>query len=138
MIATARGLNTKKYARLLSRTLPVPIESEQEHIEAHRLVDSLISKRDCSPEEVALLRLVGILIQQYETRGRDIPRSRPHDMLQFLMEENGLRQRDLLDIFGTRPIVSEVVHGKRGITKAQALKLAERFRVTPDLFISWP
>src|SRR5262249_7223962 len=114
MIATAKGLNTKKYARLLSRVLPVPIESEKEHVEAHRLVDSLISKPNCSPEELALLRLVGILIQQYETRGRDIPRAKPHEMLQFLMEENGLRQRDLLDIFGTRPIVSEVVRGKRG------------------------
>jgi hypothetical protein len=85
MIATARGFNPKKYARLLSRTLPVPIESEQEHREAHRLVDSLISKRDCSPEEITLLRLVGISIQQYETRGRDIPRAKPHEMLQFLM-----------------------------------------------------
>ena len=128
----------KKYGRLLSRTLPVPIESEQEHREAHRLVDSLISKPDCSKEELTLLRLVGILLQQYETRRRDIPRAKPHEMLQFLMGENGLRQRDLLDIFGTRPIVSKVLHGKRGITRPQALKLADRFKVAPDLFISWP
>jgi HTH-type transcriptional regulator/antitoxin HigA len=113
MIATARGINTKKYARLLSRTLPV-LSSPSRNVEAHRLVDSLISKRDCSPEEITLLRLVGILIQQYETRGRAIPRAKPHEMLQFLMDENDLRQRDLLDIFGTRPIVSEVLHGKRG------------------------
>ena len=138
MIATARRIDAKKYARLLSRTLPAPIESEQEHLEAHRLVDSLISKPDCTPEEIALLRLVGILIQQYETRGRDVPRAKPHEMLRFLMEENGLRQRDLLDVFGTRPIVSEVVHGKRGITRRQALKLADRFKVAPDLFITWP
>jgi len=62
MIATAKGLNTKKYARLLSRVLPVPIESEKEHVEAHRLVDWVVFEPYCSPEEQALLRLVGILI----------------------------------------------------------------------------
>jgi len=45
------------------------------------------------------------------------------------MEEHGLRQRDLLDVFGSRGIASEVVSGKRAISKAQAKKLAEVFHV---------
>jgi len=52
------------------------------------------------------------------------------------MDESSLRQRDLLDIFGTRSIVSEVSSGKRGITRAQARALAARFKVSPAAFIA--
>jgi HTH-type transcriptional regulator/antitoxin HigA len=51
------------------------------------------------------------------------------------MEEHGLRQRDLLDVFGSRGIASEVVSGKRAISKAQAKKLAALFHVRADLFL---
>jgi HTH-type transcriptional regulator/antitoxin HigA len=50
------------------------------------------------------------------------------------MEEHGLRQRDLLDVFGSRGIASEVVSGKRAISKSQAKKLAVLFHVPADLF----
>ena len=55
--------------------------------------------------------------------------------LRSLMEERGLRQRDLLEVFGSRGIASEVVSGKRAISKAQARKLAEPFHVPADLFL---
>ena len=55
--------------------------------------------------------------------------------LRSLMEEHGLRQRDLLDVFGSRGIASEVVSGKRAVSKAQAKKLAEIFHVPADLFL---
>ena len=53
------------------------------------------------------------------------------------MEDAGLRLRDLLDIFGTMSIVSEVLSGKRGITKLQARALAARLKVSPGTFIAW-
>lgn len=49
------------------------------------------------------------------------------------MEEHGLRQRDLLEVFGSRGIASEVVNGKRDISKAQAKRLAGLFRVPAQL-----
>jgi HTH-type transcriptional regulator/antitoxin HigA len=51
------------------------------------------------------------------------------------MEEHDLRQRDLLDILGSRGIASEVVNGKRAISKTQAKKLAALFHVPADLFL---
>jgi len=51
------------------------------------------------------------------------------------MEQNNLRQKDLVPVFGSRSTVSAVVNGKRGITKVQARKLAERFHASADLFI---
>ena len=51
------------------------------------------------------------------------------------MEQRDLKQNNLLHIFGSSGITSEVVNGKRSISKAQAKKLAEFFKVSVELFI---
>ena len=56
-------------------------------------------------------------------------------MLKFFMEDRGIKQADLLPVFGSSGITSEVVNGKRSISKAQAKKLAEFFKVSVELFI---
>jgi HTH-type transcriptional regulator / antitoxin HigA len=52
-------------------------------------------------------------------------------------EESALLETmgDLLPALGTRGRVSEVLSGKRSISKEQAKKLASMFKVTTDLFI---
>ena len=59
----------------------------------------------------------------------------PQQVLLHLMEARGLAQKDLWKIFGSKGITSEVVRGKRSISKAQAKKLAAFFHVSADLFI---
>jgi antitoxin component HigA of HigAB toxin-antitoxin module len=61
--------------------------------------------------------------------------SSPAEMLRFLMEQRGLRQRDIVHLFGSSGVASEVINGKRAISKNQAKALAEFFRVSPELFI---
>jgi len=51
------------------------------------------------------------------------------------MEDRGVRQRDLISVFGSSSVVSDVLNGKRGISKAHARKLAEHFDVPASLFI---
>jgi len=50
------------------------------------------------------------------------------------MDQHGLLQKDLTDIFATPSIVSEVLSGKRELNKDHIRRLAERFRVSPELF----
>ena len=59
----------------------------------------------------------------------------PHELLQALLEESGKRQADLVSIFGSRSRVSDAVNGKRAISKGQAKRLSEYFRVSPAAFI---
>ena len=56
-------------------------------------------------------------------------------MVKFLMEQRGLRQTDLAPVLGSRAQVSDLVSGKRGISKDQAKRLAKFFRVSAELFI---
>ena len=60
----------------------------------------------------------------------------PLDLLRHLMEENQMIQTDLGNILGSRGLASEVLNGKRGLSKTLIRKLAERFHVDPSLFLA--
>jgi HTH-type transcriptional regulator/antitoxin HigA len=75
------------------------------------------------------------LIEVYETANYPMEKSSPHEILQHIMEVSGIRQTDLIGIIGSSGVVSEVVNGKRSISKAQAKALGKYFKVSPSLFI---
>jgi HTH-type transcriptional regulator/antitoxin HigA len=50
------------------------------------------------------------------------------------MDQHGLKQKDLVDVFGTASIVSEVLSGKRELNKEHIKRLSDRFHVSPELF----
>ncbi len=133
------NLDKTKYGLLLMETLPSVISSEAElerlTEEVNRLMTKGIKQGELSPEEENLLELLSILIETYEDEHYPIPNAPPYEMLKFLMQENELKQSDLLHVFGSSGIASEVVNGKRSISKAQAKKLAEFFKVSVELFI---
>jgi HTH-type transcriptional regulator/antitoxin HigA len=78
--------------------------------------------------------LFTLLIEGYEEKHYQLPKSSPLAMLRFLMEQHGLKQKDLVDIFGTPSIVSEVLNGKRELSKEHIRRLSARFHLSPELF----
>jgi len=133
------NVDSKKYGLLLMETLPSVISNEDEFErmteEINRLMTKGIKQDKLSPEEEKLLELLAILVENYEDEHFPMPEVAPNEILRFLMEQNDLKQSDLLHIFGSSGIASEVVNGKRSISKAQAKKLAEFFKVSVELFI---
>jgi HTH-type transcriptional regulator / antitoxin HigA len=129
-------IDPKRYGRLLTRKLPAVIRTEEEN---ERLIADLqeFDKRvdELTPEEREYAELLTVLIEAFEDANYALEGSTPDSRLRSRMEEHGLRQPDLLDVFGSRGIASEVVSGKRAISKAQAKKLAELFHVPADLFL---
>jgi HTH-type transcriptional regulator/antitoxin HigA len=135
MSATTVNLNEKTYRQLLGRTLPHVIRTEEE---CERLTNELIRLDDQerpSAEEKELSELLTVLIEEYEGRRFPIRRASPQQTLQHLMEARKLTQKDLWKVFGSKGVTSEVFHGKRAISKAQAKKLAEFFHVSIEVFI---
>lgn len=130
--------NIKAYGKLLAETLPAVIESEAEYGRLEEVYDGLLSKGEdrLSPEESRLLALLATLLEGFEsTRLSALPDSSPLVRLKFLMAENNLRQKDVVDIFGNQSVASEVLSGKRNISRRHAIRLAERFSVSADLFL---
>ncbi|MGO9270427.1 MAG: helix-turn-helix domain-containing protein [Terriglobia bacterium] len=130
----APAIDAKRYGRLLSRALPRVIRTEEEN---ERLIQELakLDERDLSLEEEELAELLAALIEEYEDKRYPIGPVSPHAMLQHLMESRSLTHKDVWRLLGSKGVASEVLNGKRSISKAQAKKLAEFFHVTPDLFI---
>jgi HTH-type transcriptional regulator/antitoxin HigA len=75
-----------------------------------------------------------LLVEDFEEKHYALPKASPVEAIQFLMEQHGLLQKDLVDVFGTASIVSEVLSGKRELNKEHIRRLSERFHVSPELF----
>jgi HTH-type transcriptional regulator / antitoxin HigA len=122
----------EKYA--LEVSSPTPITSERQHEEYLSVLDKLTSKDNPTDEEEKYAEVLMTLIEAYEEEHHSIPDASPVEVLRMLMEANGLRQKDLVPIFGSESIVSEVLHGKRGLNKTHIEKLNKRFHVSPAAF----
>ena len=130
--------NPQKYAVLLTECLPSVIRTEDENEAAIEFAGRLMKKGEGnrSPEETRLLDLLVTLIEDFEEKAYPISdKSNPPLALRELMREHKLKQTDMLDIFGSQGVVSQVLNGKREISKAQARRLSERFRLPIDIFI---
>jgi HTH-type transcriptional regulator/antitoxin HigA len=129
-------IDKKAYGRLLAETLPAVIETETQNRRMNAIADRLQSKWDRSPEEDRLLELIATLCMNFEEKHYNVQEGvTPAGILADLMSERGLKQADLLPIFGSRSVVSEVLSGKRGITKTQAKSLAQFFKLPVELFL---
>ncbi len=138
-IASAE-VHPKKYARLLAKTLPRAISSEEENERLLAIVDKLMSKDEeaRSPEENALLELLVALIEKFETEHYQLERtssSTPLSILKELMSARGVKPRDLWSVLGSKGLASEILNGKRAISKRSAKALALFFHVPAELFI---
>lgn len=129
------NINPKRYAGLLAETLPGRITSEQENDRCLAIVAEMMDKEKRSPEEDKLMDLLITLIEEFEDRHYQLNASTPLSILQTLMDNRGIAPKDLWEVFGSKGITSEVLNGKRSISKAQARKLAEYFNVSAELFI---
>jgi len=137
MSTTIENLDLRRYGRLLARAVPKVIKNEEENERALAVVESLMEngEENMTPEEDALLDLLTGLIHDFEQKAYPIPKSEPHEIVAFLMEQRGLTPKDLWPVVGSKSRVSEILAGKRAMTKEQAKKLAEFFHVGAELFI---
>jgi len=122
------------YGKLLAKALPRVIQSEEEN---NRYIETLLALEQngsLTPEEKDLAELLTLLIEDFEEKHYQLPKASPLEAITFLMDQHGLKQKDLVDVFGTPSIVSEVLSGKRDLNKDHISRLSKRFRVSPELF----
>ena len=122
----------EKYA--LEVSSPAPITSERQHQEYLGVLDKLASKENPTSDEEKYAAVLMTLIEAYEEEHHSIPDAGPVEILRTLMDANSLRQKDLVPIFGSESIVSEVLHKKRDLNKTHIEKLSKRFHISPAAF----
>ena len=131
-------LDEKRYGRLLGRFRPRLIQTDEEFERLAAELERLDGKAEgegLDAEEEELRALLAHLVVEYEDRTVTDPADAPLETLRHIMEQKGLRPVDLVDVFGSRAVASQVLNGHRGISKAHARRLAERFRLSVGAFI---
>jgi len=73
-------------------------------------------------------------IELYEKREFPVVPATPEEMLKFLMGQHDLSQYDLAKELGGQTVVSQILGGKRRLTREHIERLSKRFGVTPATF----
>jgi HTH-type transcriptional regulator/antitoxin HigA len=137
---TARGSTTLDpiyYAQLLKDALPRVVHTEQQNERLLRQVEKLLAKGEgnLSLEEEELLELLTQIIEAFERTAYTRKKASPAELVSFLLVQRGLTARDLWPVLGSKSRVSDLVNGKRQVSREQAKKLGEFFHISPAAFI---
>ena len=124
------AIDPVEYGQLLANTRPKVIETEAEFREARKLLESLtLADRELSPAELALRALLKKLVTDYDDRIHPLPKIEARKLVRRLLEQRELKQKDLIPVLGASSAVSDILSGKRSISKSQG-------RSSPSSFAS--
>jgi HTH-type transcriptional regulator/antitoxin HigA len=126
------------YLALVRRFPLRPIRNEAELDAAIAMIDELTDRDDLDDGEADYLDVLGDLVERYEDKVHPIPTGDLSDaeMLAHLMEARGVKQVDVARATGiAESTLSELLRGKRYLTRGQITKLAVYFHVGPGVFL---
>lgn len=127
---------SKEYMSLIHRFPLMPIQTKVQLKRAAAVVDDLSDRlAHLSQSERAYFDVLCDLIKHYEKNAYPYQRLTPAEALKYLMDVNGLALKDLTPVVRHGSHLSAFLHGKRGLSKANAVRLGEYFSVSPVLFL---
>lgn len=115
-----------------------PIRDEADYERISKLADALADEvgDDESHPLYSMFDLALELISRWEDEHVAIPDAEPREVLRSLLDEHHLKQKDLEDEgIASQSLVSEILSGRRAISKRLAKTLAERFHVEVGAFL---
>jgi HTH-type transcriptional regulator / antitoxin HigA len=122
-------------AEMIARGAPRLIHNDEELAAYTDALFHLTALENPSPTEAEAIELLTLLVEQYEHARYPIPAADAATVVRFLLEQQGLTQRDLISEFGSESAVSMFLGGKRKLTLDQVRRLAVRFQLSADLFL---
>ncbi len=135
MPARVGRIDPEKYARLIAASLPIPPRTGADNGRLIELLSALDEREDLSKEEQSFAELLAIVIEDFEEKHYALPPVAPHEALQALMEDRGLRHKDVWPVIGNKGLTTEILNGRRKIGTALAKRLALHFHVPVELFL---
>lgn len=108
-----------------------PIKNDADHAVA---LEHLVVLMTLTPHSDSV-QLLGVLIETYERERFPMKYPTARAAIRFRMEQQGLRQKDLIPIIGARSRVSEVLSGKRPLTLAMIRRLNEQLGIPAECLI---
>lgn len=116
---------------------PKVIKNKEEHQAALERIDELM---DAEPGTDAFdeLELLAMLVNTYEDELFPVEIPDPIEAIRFRMDQQGLKQIDLVPLLGSRAKVSEVLSGKRKLSVAMMRKLHSELGIPAEVLLQEP
>jgi HTH-type transcriptional regulator/antitoxin HigA len=112
---------------------PKVIKNLEEYEEALEEYDALLDvDPDAGTPDAIKLELLSHLIGEYEEREFPIDLPDPIEAIKFRMEQQNLKQRDLVPYMGSPSKVSEVLNGKRALSLKMIRSLHEHLHIPAE------
>ncbi|VGO20897.1 helix-turn-helix domain-containing protein [Pontiella sulfatireligans] len=110
------------------------IKTEEEYEAMLKRVEVLMDAEPATPEEEEL-ELLGLLVESYEKEHYPIGLPTPIEAIEFAMDQKKLTQADMVQYLGSPSKVSEVLRGKRALSKTMIRKLVEGLGISPEILL---
>ncbi len=127
------------YLELVKRFPLVPIKNERHYDEAAAFLKKLAIRAEGSLDrgEADYLDALTMFVEEYQNKHHRIVAAEmgPIEALKYLMEESGTSTAELGRILGNSSLASQVLKGRRELSKANILALANHFHVEAGLFL---
>lgn len=123
------------YVQLLAQFQPQPIETSEDYGQARLAILDLLKQGQLSPEQKTLIKLLTLLMREYDLHQPQPTPAKPHEILEHLIESHSISAEEIAMKLGGEAILSEIITGDRPITPQQVQIFADIFKVSPNLFI---
>ncbi|MFQ3172940.1 MAG: HTH-type transcriptional regulator/antitoxin HigA [Flavobacterium sp.] len=111
-----------------------PIRNEKDYQNALKRLEVIFDAKK-GTEQGDELEIVSILIDNYENEHFPIGMPDPIEAIKFRMEQMGMKQKDLAEIFGFKSRVSEILNKKRKLTLEMIRKLNTTLHIPTEVLI---
>lgn len=118
------------YAGLLGMHAPRVLHNKSE-AETVRNMLTAMSGFNLSADQAAYAELLGRLYADWAARAKSRKRAKPADLVRHAVEQHAMTQADMATVFGvTQGHVSQILAGKRALSRACAERFAAKFKVS--------
>jgi HTH-type transcriptional regulator/antitoxin HigA len=121
---------------MIAQGAPRVIHNDRELAAYTEALFRLTSLENPSHADEEAIELLTLLVDRYEQSHYSLPAADAISVLRFLIEKQGLTQRDLIPEFGSESAVSMFLRGQRKLTLEQVRRLSARFKLPTDVFIT--
>jgi len=114
-----------------------PIKSEEDYIATLNQIESLMDAKPNTPQ-MDELEVLTTLVEAYEAQHYVLDAPDPIEAIKFRMEQEGLKQKDLVSIVGSKSRVSEILNKKRKLTIEMIRNLHKQLHIPIEsLFLDY-
>jgi len=132
-----QGEDRNHYLELVQAFPLKHLRSDRELADAIKVINSLIIRSDLARGEQEYLDVLTDIVERYETENCPMDPVSDAEMLRHLIDARGVTQAKLsADVEIPMSTISEVLHGKKKLTRRHIGILAGYFGVGPDVFLA--